>query len=275
MQDSRLRHCGQLEDANVISAFYWKTGAQCNIGSRKEQQDDYGIVLGSYVGKPALLAVLADGMGGMKNGAQFSWIAVEYLIKHFQDALDTEAEPPDILMMLALEANKAANKIFDEENPGGTTLVAGMFVEDRFYMLSVGDSRIYLFRKPAVLNKYVPLQLNREHVLGSSLDERAWMGKISFEDAEENMYRDSLISGIGSDRIRRIDRTEAAIKLQTGDKIVFMSDGIYRSISEEEVAADLALSPDKASDEIVKHVLLKKVPHQDNMSVVIVERISS
>ena len=275
MQDSRPKHSGQLEDANVISTFYWKTGAQWNIGSRKEQQDDYGIVLGTYKGKPALLAVLADGMGGMKNGAQFSWITVEYLMKHFQDALDTEAEPPRILLMLALGANKEANKIYDEDKPGGTTLLAGMFAEDRFYMLSVGDSRIYLFRKSAILNRYVPLQLNREHVLGASLDERAWMGKISFEDAEENMYRDSLISGIGAERIRRIDLTQTPIQLQTGDKIVFMSDGIYRSISEVEIAADLELNPDKASDEIVKHVLEKKAPHQDNMSVVIVERISS
>lgn len=273
MQDNRPKHSWQWEDTNGI--FDWRPGARCDIGSRKEQQDDYGITMGTYMGKPALLAVLADGMGGMKDGAQFSWITVEYLMKHFQDALDTEAVPPDILLTLAQEANIEANKIYDEDKPGGTTLIAGMFVEDCFYMLSVGDSRVYLFRKPAAINRYVPLQLNREHVLGPTLDTRAWLGKISFEDAEENMYRDSLVSAIGPERIRRIDRTQEAIKLQIGDKIVFMSDGIYRSVSEEEIAADLEFSPDKASDEIVRHVLQKKMPHQDNMSVIIIERIPS
>lgn len=275
MQDSRPKHSRQLESEDVISSFYWKKGAQSNLGSRKEQQDDYGMALGTYKGKPTLLAVLADGMGGMKNGAQFSWITVEYLMKNFQDALDTGLPPASVLLTLAHGANKEAHKIYDEEKPGGTTLIAGMFVEDQFYMLSVGDSRIYLFRKHNVVNKYVPLQLNREHVLGPSLDERAWMGKISFEDAEENLYRDSLISGIGSEKIRRIDLPLNPIRLQTGDKIVFMSDGIYRSLSEEEIAADLAFSPDKASDEIIRHVLEKKMPHQDNMSVIIVERIVS
>ncbi len=275
MQDGRPEHSGQLESENVISSFYWKKGAQSNQGSRKEQQDDYGMVLGTYKGKQTLLAVLADGMGGMKNGAQFSWITVEYLMKHFQEALDTGLPPFSILLKLACGANNEAYKIYDEEKPGGTTLIAGMFVEDRFYMLSVGDSRIYLFRKHKTEKKYVPLQLNREHVLGPSLDERAWMGKISFEDAKDNMYRDSLISGIGSEKIRRIDLTLNPIRLLTGDKVVFMSDGIYRSLSEEEMAKDLELTPDKASDELVRHVLEKKIPHQDNMSVIVVERISS
>lgn len=275
MQDSKQRHSGQLESADVISSFYWKTGAKSDIGSRKEQQDDYGIALGTYKNKPALLAVLADGMGGMKDGANFSWITVEHLMKHFQEALDTGAKPPDILLKLALDANKEANKIYDEDKPGGTTLIAGLFTKDHFYMLSVGDSRIYLFRRTRNNPTYVPLQLNREHVLGPSLDERAWMGKISFEDAEENLYRDSLISGIGSERIRRIDLTREPITLLTGDKIVLMSDGIYRSASAEEVAKLLNDLPDKASDEIVRYVIGKKVPHQDNMSVVIVERVSS
>jgi serine/threonine protein phosphatase PrpC len=41
------------------------------------------------------------------------------------------------------------------------------------------------------------------------------------------------------------------------------------------MAKDLELTPDKASDELVRHVLEKKIPHQDNMSVIVVERISS
>jgi hypothetical protein len=46
-----------------------RLGYQQNIGSRKEQQDSFRLALGSNKGKPALLAVLADGMGGMSDGA--------------------------------------------------------------------------------------------------------------------------------------------------------------------------------------------------------------
>lgn len=263
----------QLEDADVIAALYWKIGYKQDIGARKEQQDNYGVVLGVFQEKPALLAVLADGMGGMRNGAEFSRIAVDYHREHFQNALDTKTNPPDILLSLALGANKEANKIYDEDHPGGTTLISAFFFEDRFYTLSVGDSRIYIFRENALRDRYLPLQLNREHILGASLDERAWMGQISFEDAEDNMYRESLISGIGDVKIRRVDLPDYSTRFIGGDKLVLVSDGIYRSLSDMEMAEYMKLSPDAASDAIVNRILEKNMPHQDNMSIVIIERI--
>jgi len=263
----------QLEDPAVVASFYWKTGYQQNIGSRKEQQDSFRLALGVYRDKPALLAVLADGMGGMSDGAAFSRITAEYHQEHFQEALDTAYTLPGVLLTLARGANKAANQIFDETRPGGTTLIAALFSDDRFCTLSVGDSRIYLFRKNARLDCYVPLQLNREHVLGPILDERAWMGTISFEDAEENMYRESLSSSIGGERVRRVDLPYSTTKFLSGDRIVLMSDGIYRSASDAELSEALKLSPDKASDLIVENILKKKLPHQDNMSIVIIERV--
>lgn len=273
--ENEMKQTRVLEAADVITAFYWDVGKKQDIGSRNEQQDRCDIVRGTYQGKPALLAVLADGMGGMKDGARFSQITVDYHIGHFQQALDTGRSPQDILLMLAVGANKEAHKIFDEEKPGGSTLVTGLFVADRFYMLSIGDSRIYLFRKHCVLNRFVPLQLNREHILGTMLDERAWMGKISFEDAQDNMYRDSLTSGIGPEKIRRVDWPQNSIGLLTGDRIVFVSDGIYRTVSESEMAEDMGLKPADATDAIVRRVLEKKARHQDNLSILIVERISS
>jgi Serine/threonine protein phosphatase len=122
------------------------------------------------------------------------------------------------------------------------------------------------------LDQYVPLQLNREHTLGVALDERAWMGKISFEDAEENMYREALSSSIGGARVRRVDLPNDTTKFLSSDKLVLMSDGIYRSVSDSELSEALMLSPDKACDAIVERILKKKLPQQDNMSIVIVER---
>lgn len=262
-----------LESAEVISSLYWKVGADSNIGSRSQQQDSYGVVLGDLKDRPALLAVLADGMGGMKNGKEFSQMAVDFHISHFQETLDRLSDPRLILLSLALRANEETAKIYDEEEPGGTTLVTALFVGDRFYTLSIGDSRICLFRKNVRLNRYVPLQLNREHVLGASLDERAWMGQIAFEDAAENMYRDSLTSAVGGSNIRRIDLPEGSTRFIGGDKLALMSDGIYRSMTEAELAEEMDLRPNEATSRIVGRVVEKKLPHQDNMTIVVVERI--
>ena len=264
---------GKLERADVISTLYWKVGDAQDIGSRSEQQDSVGAVLGTFHDKPALLAVLADGMGGMKNGAEFSRIAVDFHLENFQRLLDSKDRLPFVLLALARQANEEAHKIYDENKPGGTTLVTALFTDDRFYTLSVGDSRICLYRRNVKLNCYVPLQINREHVLGQALDESAWMGRISFDDAENNLLRDSLTSAIGDSRIRRIDLTENPTRFIGGDKLALMSDGIYRSLPDMETAAFMEDSPTKAADKIIGHICDKKLPHQDNMSIIIIERV--
>lgn len=265
-----------LQDPAVINSFFWKVGYKQNVGSREEQQDSLGMMLGDAHGKEVLLAVLADGMGGMHHGALFSKAVVESHLRNFQDALNQYEKLYNVLLALALEANKEANLFYNEEEPGGTTLISALFVEDVFYMLSVGDSRISLFRKPSRQRTnrtaLVPLQINREHILGAVLDERAWMGLISSEDAEGNIYRDSLTSSLGGSTIRRLDLTETPIRFLSGDRVILMSDGIFRSISDVELASDLEFPPAEASDRIVHHVLEKKVLDQDNMSVIIIEK---
>ena len=92
---------GKLERADVISTLYWKVGYAQDIGSRSEQQDSVGAVLGTFHDKPALLAVLADGMGGMKNGAEFSRITVDFHLENFQRLLNSTDRLPFVLLAAA------------------------------------------------------------------------------------------------------------------------------------------------------------------------------
>ena len=195
----------RMEPDKAVTVGCWKIGYQQDPGDRKEQQDCVGFAVGVLREKPVLLAVLADGMGGMKNGADFSRITVSYHCEHFQETLKEVRTFPGILLALALHANKEANAIYNEDHPGGTTLISALFTEQVFYTLSIGDSRITLFRKIGQRGGYVPLQINREHVLGAALDERAWMGYISHDDAEGNIFRHSLTSSIGPGKVKRID----------------------------------------------------------------------
>lgn len=275
-EDKQNKENLNLQDSAVINSFFWKIGYKQDVGSRECQQDSVGVMLGDAHGKEVLLAVLADGMGGMHHGELFSKTVVDSHLRNFQDALNQYDKFYNVLLALALEANKEAYRFYDEKEPGGTTLISALFVEDVFYMLSVGDSRISLFRKPTRQRRtktaLVPLQINREHILGAALDERSWMGLISFEDAEGNIYRDSLTSSLGGMSIRRLDLTETPVRFLSGDRVVLMSDGIYRSISDAELACDLEALPAEASDKVVQHVLEKQISDQDNMSIIVVEK---
>ncbi|MCR5138431.1 MAG: serine/threonine-protein phosphatase [Oscillospiraceae bacterium] len=257
--------------ATADLAVPWETGFAENIGTREQQQDRAGIAVGTYCGKTALLAVLADGMGGMKDGAEYARITVDSHLKHFQEALDRGGKASDALLFLALKANEEAYSIHDEDSPGGSTLVSALFVDEDVYILSVGDSRIYLFRMNEELGRYVPLLLNREHVLGAALDEQAWMGKIDMEDAEDSIYRNTLSSCIGMEKIRRLDLTETPIRLLPGDRIGLMSDGVFKTLSSDIIAQTMDEDPETTALRIVERVLQEKAPKQDNMSILIVD----
>ena len=245
----------------------WTVGSCQHIGSRKEQQDSFGKKYGIFRDKTVLLAVLADGMGGMKDGAEFSRITVQTHLDQFESAINKYENPKDVLLFLAHESNCAANKIYNPDKPGGTTLISAFFYDKYMYFLSVGDSRINLVRN----NK--TLQLNREHVFGAVLDERAWMGFIPQEDADGSILRDRLLSSVGEPKIRRLDIIRNPIELLPGDRIVLMSDGIYRTLSDEEIISDFTPSPQESAETIVAHVVSKANKDQDNNSILIVEKV--
>ena len=259
------------ENRTEPGSCQWLFGKCQHIGSRAKQEDNCAFAEGNYHGKPALLAILADGMGGMHNGAAYSRIAVDIFLNNYQKAFDEIKEPPSALLYLAMLANREANRIYDDECPGGTTLLSALFIDDVFYTLSIGDSRIALFR-PTAKKELVPLQINRVHVLGASLDERAWSGMISFEDADGNTYRNSLTASIGSKQIRRVDLTEQPYRFLRSDWLVLMSDGIFRSVSEYRIAAALCSDPQSAAENVVNQICAKNMPDQDNMSILVIKR---
>ena len=115
-----------------------------DLGSvREENQDRVALVRGrNSAGEPFILAALADGIGGMKQGAECAAVALGTFI----DSVVTDAQhstaPIDWLTQGALRANRAVYAKFAGE--GGSTLVAALLVSGSPpYWLSIGDSRAY------------------------------------------------------------------------------------------------------------------------------------
>ncbi|WNS77453.1 protein phosphatase 2C domain-containing protein [Bacillus sp. DTU_2020_1000418_1_SI_GHA_SEK_038] len=240
-----------------------------HIGSRTEQQDAFAfsdIHDHPFINKFGVLAVLADGMGGLIGGKEASNLAVQTFTNHYITSFEMDSIPEKLIFAVK-EANEAV-KAFAVENGVeggmGTTLIATVIFKDQLYWLSVGDSRIYLHRNDTVK------QLTTDHIYAKELDEKVAAGLISREEAKYDPQRESLTSFLGLDVIEELDVSVDPIPLEKGDSVILCSDGLYGSVSNEEMI-DIcrSFSTQEAAENFIEYVLKKQKPHQDNATVAI------
>ncbi len=255
--------------ADLSSTFSGlKAGYITNIGARPQQQDSLLIsdlnneVLCSSNG---VLALVADGMGGLANGAKISASIADMMNQLFSDT-STALSPQNRLLFMTYEAaNSIRNYLIKEQaDMSGSTLAAVIIYQNKLSFLSIGDSRIYLVRNGLYL------QLNREHSYSVELDEAAARGEIFYEEAANHPKRNALTSYIGNIPIEHIDRSTRPIKLVKGDSIVIMSDGVYGTLSDETLERIFVKdNPAAAAKAIEKEILAAAYPNQDNFTAVI------
>ena len=239
-------------------------GNEQDLGSRSEQQDSFGIssIEPAVIEKRGLFAVVADGMGGLSNGAVYSRAAVNAALRSFRDEEPEHSDEATLLRVLKRAKDAVADTGLTD---GGTTFVATLIHHQLLHFVSVGDSRISLMRNGGLI------QLNREHVYGRELDDQALNGKLSELEASRDHQRKALTSYLGKHDDVAVDRNINAIPLYSGDKVVLMSDGVYGFISEQELTACLLREPMEAARAVKQAVLAKKHPKQDNLTIIVLE----
>lgn len=240
-----------------------------HIGDRESQQDAFGF---SSFGDRAfelhggVMMVLCDGMGGLANGAAASRAAVDAVLAGYQRKQPSE-DIPSALDRVILEAHRAVCAISGDSGAAGTTVVVAVVWQDRLYWDSLGDSRLYLCRgdAPAV-------QLTEDHNVAALLEQRVRRGESSRREAAAAKDREALTAYLGAPQPPRPDAGRDGLPLQPGDRIVACSDGLYRGLPPEEIAAiSRAADPMTAAEQMVQAVLRQKLPHQDNLTVALFE----
>ena len=241
-----------------------------HIGARSEQQDSFGFSDPddrAFVAHGGVVAVVADGMGGMENGSAASAAAVRAFLAAYESK--EPAEPiADALLRSIQSANDAVARLAGKGSARGnvgTTLAAAALHEDWLYWVSAGDSRVYYF--PARHDRLV--QLTQDHVYAADLQEKVAKGHITRHEAETHPERASLTSYLGLDALPRVDRSVRAFPVKPGDAVLICSDGLYRALSDEEIAGCLEQDPRRTCDKLVHHALGKGIESQDNITVVL------
>lgn len=207
------------------------------------------------------IAVLADGMGGHNAGEVASELAVG-------TALSILAQTAGLSARDRLEtAVRAANGAIRERAAGsarlkdmGTTIVAVLLEKSRLAVAHVGDSRLYRLRRGRLE------ALTRDHSLQQEYVDK---GLYTPEEAREKVARNLLTHALGLGDETRVDIGEHEV--QSGDRYLLCSDGLYEMASADEIAALLGRT--MALPEICAALIELANAHggHDNITVVVIE----
>jgi PPM family protein phosphatase len=238
-------------------------------GDRAEQQDSFGftdLLDPDLLARQGALAVLADGMGGHALGRAASQLAVRTFLEGYRPP--TPAVPPSaVLRDLLRDANTAVRALAAREGEPdnvGSTLAAAVIYQQALHWIAVGDSRIYLYRA----GRLTPLTV--DHVYARELDRAVAAGRIAATAAAEHPARAALTSFLGVPELETVESNHQPVPLHPGDRVLLCSDGLYRGLSDAELAEDLAhANPQTAAETLLGRVLARGIPHQDNVTIMI------
>ncbi|MGJ5817857.1 PP2C family protein-serine/threonine phosphatase [Paludibaculum fermentans] len=238
-----------------------------HVGRREYQQDAFGFSNPfdeAFTAHAGLLAVVADGMGGLEHGEAASRAAVQGFLDAYRLKTPEEsiAQALDRGVHNAQQAVLAVQKQLALEMQCGTTLVATVWFQNQLQWVAVGDSALYLCRQGQWT------RLNDLHTYGRHLDSRAAFGEITREQAQADPQREALTSYLGISELTEIDRSIRPITVVEGDWVLLSSDGLYKSLSLLEVPEALQGSIQERCDTLLNAVLSRNLHEQDNVTVV-------
>lgn len=236
----------------------WTFGSASDIGDRDEQQDRMAL-LHSRDGHHHLL-VVADGMGGLPDGARAAQALIDQAEERFFS--NDRNKVFDLLQGICLSTHKTLRALVPEgQLVPGTTMVMLYLNQSEAYWMHVGDSRLYQFRKGKLLN-----QTNDHSMLQLMLDRGFPAEEGSFEF---NSMQNRLYMRLGGEHEPEADFN--GCKLQDGDLFVLCSDGLWQAFRADELAGLLAKQPLDQSrvEQIVRTARRRNGEGSDNVSLLV------
>lgn len=230
-----------------MSQYKIEAGTGQHIGDRQEQQDR--VALFAAPRAPGyVMAVLADGMGGLSGGA----LAAEQVIRTAKQAFDLfSPQTDDLPKMLTSIAHDAhtiikLTAISSEKKPHSTMVILVITPDSRAFWSHVGDSRLYHFRGPNCIERTI------DHSYVESL---VRSGKLPREDAKNHRLANVLTSALGSyDKEPEVTGGHHDA-LKAGDSFLLCSDGLWHYFSNAELGAAIAMNtPRQASEFLITKV---------------------
>jgi serine/threonine protein phosphatase PrpC len=249
--------------------------ASSDVGiKKKKNQDSLVVKCISIDGNKAVLAVLCDGVGGLERGELASasvanafgrWQEERLPEVFYGDARETIIR--EEWQGLLSEYNvKIKNYGYEHGISLGTTVTAILIMQGKYYIVNVGDSRIYEIKEQI-------RQLTKDQTI---VEYELANGIITPEQAKSDSRKSVLLQCVGVSDTLIPDYFTGEV--ETGAVYMLCSDGFIHKISEEEIYQ--YLNPDNMDTEsqmkenektLIK--INKQRQETDNISVITIRTI--
>lgn len=246
--------------------------ADTDIGiSKNTNQDSLLIKHAIADDKEILLAVVCDGMGGLAKGELASATVIRAFSDWFDDELPYELENLDLEIvgakwsLLLKELNVQILEYSKNNNIDGvgTTFSGILFVDDKYVIGHVGDTRIYhigeSLKQLTTDQTFVAREISR--------------GTMTIEQAKTDKRRNLLLQCVGASKV-----VEPQIITGKNQKGAYMlcSDGFRHEINEAEIYESLNpinLMNKDAMHNNAKYLIeqVKSREEKDNISVLLIK----
>lgn len=230
-----LTHIGKVrrnnEDAFLLASIHKRVHVEST-----SLADHQRLTLGDE--RLAVIAMVADGVGGLASGEEASALALETAMRYVTETMDCyyrvdAAEPRliEALQAAAMRAHEAVrNARADDGTPRrmATTLTLYMGVWPNYYLLQVGDSRYYSWRSGTLT------QVSRDQTMAQDLVDQ---GVLSQTAARRTPLAHVLSSALGGDQAEPV---VTHLPADWGNVHLLCSDGLTKHVSDERIAERLA-----------------------------------
>ena len=236
------------------------------LGSREQQEDAWKLVNASDVSvirQEGILALVADGMGGMEDGALASATGIRVMEDDFRKMDRQKPLPEQLVRSLRHAADEVCGLL---QGNGGSTMIACMLYQEKLCYAGVGDSYLYLLRNGSLI------RINREqNVLHKRYLEWIQDGLVEASAGEGVSQPHAIIGFLGAKSLEDIDSLRRPMPLENGDVLLLCSDGVGGVLSPEEVREILSCGDaNRASAALHQSVLAKNRKHQDNFTAIVI-----
>lgn len=238
-----------------------------DVGNVRKNNEDSMLVCRREFGKTqALLAAVADGMGGLSHGERASGYVTDGLRKWWETEIQPLFVPPDLKYL-----NDTLGFLFEKMQAGlrqqieqqhtnmGTTLSLIFILGEEYIIKQVGDSRIYL------IDKKKCYQLTKDQTW---CQQEIDAGRMSAEEAAVHEKRHMLLNafGAGTNFFVRGQRGQ----LYKKQRVLLCSDGYYTYLEPKELIRHFGVRLDRALEASVKRIKTGRA--EDNLTAILIER---